>query len=176
MALPNLDKSKPPGSRVADLARSVADDHASGISLNLYQRLSLLQCWDAALLCAWSANGIQCAQVNMTASGFGVIQVNSFSRLFGANPAKVPSIGHLMNLPRGCFIGFVRKGVLRHVMLHIGQGFGAGNKNDCVLKSGKSVGWEKLDMADFFRPGKSADHNNNKETDMIYIAVNGQTV
>ena len=82
-----------------------------------------------------------------------------------------------MKLPKGAMIGFINTSDhmrLRHAMIHVGDGWGAGNKNDCILRKGHSVGWERLDMAAFFLADKG--HNNNGTTRMIYQPVTGQTI
>jgi hypothetical protein len=54
------------------------------------------------------------------------------------------------------------------------NGWGAGNKNSCVLRAGKDIGWEKLDMTKFLLD--DAQFNGNGQTKMIYQPVEGQTI
>jgi hypothetical protein len=139
-------------------------------------------CWDAMLYCAWAANGINCANVNQAASGFGVVTNNglNYARIFAAAPFAgrvVRTAMELMNLPQGAFVGFVNQNDnfrLRHAMIHVGEGFGTGNKNDCIFRAGHAIGWERLDMGAFFFADR--DHNGNGGTLMVYQPVTGQTV
>ncbi|MCP5208483.1 MAG: hypothetical protein H7A01_14855 [Hahellaceae bacterium] len=150
-----------------------------GADLMLYQKLSNMQCWDAALYCAWSAKGVSCADVNMTSSMFTVTTATNYTRLFGNNvlgsTRKVTSLAELMLMPEGCFVGFISNtGVLRHAMLHTSNGHGAGNKSDCIFSDAHTIGWENLDMAHFF--GKDKSLNQNATTTMVYAPVTGQTI
>jgi len=146
-----------------------------GGDLMLYQKLSMMQCWDAALFCAWCAKGIDCADVNVASSMFTVTSADNYSRIFGNNPRTVTSAAQLMKMPEGCFVGFVSgTGVLRHCMLHLSNGMGAGNKSDCVISDAHTIGWEILDMGQFFFKDKNL--NANSTTRIIYAPVVGQVI
>jgi hypothetical protein len=115
----------------------------------------------------------------MTASGFNIVTAQNFNRMFGnTGPSRtVHSVAELRALPTGCFIGFILEGLhpqLRHVMLHVGNGWGAGNKNDCIFRSGRPAGWERLDLAAFFQA--DAQFERNRWTRMVYAPVTGQTI
>jgi hypothetical protein len=175
MALINVPFSpnSTPGERTADFATLNAEKKE-----HIYAKLSAQMCWDAVLLCAWSVKGIHCSDIDLTRISYTVASPNSYSRMFvNENEREVTSARQLMELPKGAMIGFVyRSGTktLRHAMVHVGNGWGAGNKNDCILRAGKSIGWEKLDMAKFFFDDKGV--NGNDQTKMIYMPVEGQTI
>jgi hypothetical protein len=164
-----------PGERTAEFAILNADRKE-----HIYAKLSARMCWDAALLCAWSVKGINCSDVDLAKVAYTVVTDNgrSYGRIFvDEGNHEVTSAGQLLQLPKGAMIGFVHKTgtkALRHVMIHIGNGWGAGNKNGCVLRAGKEIGWEKLDMAKFFFD--DAQYDANGQTKMIYMPVTGQTI
>lgn len=185
MPLMNLiPEGQTPGRRTRLLAESMGNAKASfmngtltGPELSLYTKLTSMQCWDAALYCAWSAKGVNCPDVNMNNISFNVTSINNYNRIFGANPRtrSVDTLHDLMTLPEGCFIGFLSNtGVMRHVMIHTSNGHGAGNKSDCILTDGNTAGWELLDMAHFFV--KDRNHNGNSHTTMVYMPVTGQLI
>ena len=173
-----------PGNRAANLAVSAAThpQNNAGVVLAVYLKLCALMCWDAALYCAWAASSINSTSISQAAGAFGVVQNNglSYAAIFGVDPLtrrSVDSAAKLMLLPKGAFVGFVNlqdQNRLRHVMIHTGNGWGCGNKNDCVLSAGHTTGWERLDMAAFFL--KDAQYNGNGNTRMIYFPVQGQTI
>src|SRR4051812_26583665 len=89
-----------PDRRAAALPAGTADaqpayiaNTLTGSLLALYQRLSALQCWDASLLCAWAAKGVECGAVSLTSINFGVVSADAYDRIFGpnvlANPRRV---------------------------------------------------------------------------------------
>ena len=188
MAIMNcIPKDAEPGARVAALATEVAAGFdkfvkgtLDGSDLLLFQNLSAPQCWDAALYCAWAAKGVECPdlKVNGNPADLGVTTAQNYTRIFGTNPKTASSIRELMEMPRGCFVGFVHtiSGLLRHCMLHTSNGHGAGNKSGCVLSDANPAGfgWEPLDMTQFFL--KDANLNANASTRIIYKACNGQTI
>jgi hypothetical protein len=181
-----------PAARVVALARELGNagaDFFAGNALSLtadhlFRLASRLMCWDAALLCAWAAKGIDC-NLNPLANGFDVVTAADYSRIFGqnpwANPANVAAdVNQLRAMPLGCFVGFVGGPngdgvrVLRHCMIHTGNGIGAGNKSDCVLRAAHSVGFELVDMAPFF--GADNDLNENATTTVIFVPITGQVI
>lgn len=188
MAIMNcIPAGQAPGARVAALAGEAATGLArfmagtlSGVDLLLFQNLSAPQCWDAALYCAWAAKGVECAnlRVNGNPSNFGVTSAQDYSRMFGPAPRPgVATAAQMRAMPAGCFVGFVgHNGDLRHAMLHIGNGIGAGNKSGCVLSdaNGSGFGWEQLDMTHFF--GKDQALNSNATTAVIYMPCTGQMI
>ena len=188
MAIMNcIPNNAAPGARVAALAGEVAAQFdkfvagtLSGPDLLLFQNMSAPQCWDAALYCAWAAKGVECAGIQVTgnASGFGVATSANYTRIFGTSPGTANTIHELMTMPDGCFVGFVDKttAALKHCMLHLTNGQGAGNKSGCVLSAanGSGFGWEKLDMAQFFTTDRNLNSNGN--TKIIFKACTGQTI
>ncbi len=185
MALMNaIPSGVTPGQRTAALAVSLGNSRAgfmtgtlTGPDLLLYQKLSGHMCWDAALLCAWAAKGIESPSINLTSPAFGIALATDSARIFGVgamtNPLSlVPNLAALQALPVGCFIGFLRPGALsfRHCMIQTGQGMGAGNKNDCIFAAGHTVGWETLDMGSFFGADASPG------TVMVHQPVTGQII
>jgi hypothetical protein len=146
----------------------------AGPELTLFQSLSSMMCWDAALYCAWSAKGIECKNIKMVYDWGGtVVSGNEFGRVFPEPRKTVASTDDLEKIPSACFIGFLRpNGVMGHVMLSTGKGFGVGNKNDCVLSDGDKPGFQRLDLRHFF--GKDA--GKNAGTKMIYAPITGQNI
>ena len=89
-----------PGNRTANLAIAAAAYNGHGAMESVYQKLSRLMCWDAMLLCAWAARGINCASVNLTAGSFNVV-LNSgldYERVFGDTPLIWHAVDPLWNL------------------------------------------------------------------------------
>ncbi len=167
------------GESAANLARLAAragTETNAGIYLFLYQRLSSMMCWDAAIYCAWSANAVDATGASISSSTFNQVSADSYQTLFGNQARKIDSKKDFMALPAGYFIGFVNEANnrLRHVMISLGAGQAAGNKSDCVLSSGHSIGWEVLDTSDFF--GKDSALNTNASTFMIAEKIRGQKI
>jgi len=109
---------------------------------------------------------------------FNVVGGNNWGRVFGGvhGGRMVDDVHQCMQLPEGRFVGFFRGTSLAHVMLHTKDGWGAGNKNNCVLSDGHPVGvmWELLDMTQFFL--KDKNYNNNEKVDMFHTPIIGQTI
>ena len=57
----------------------------------------------------------------------------------------VRDVATLRSIPEGATIGFFDRGTLAHVMISLGNGEAAGNKNSCV-GIGEMVGWERHDL------------------------------
>jgi len=168
-----------PGDRTAALALAcVPPGTHHGETRGLYERLSNLQCWDAMLLCAWMAKGIHSSAIEEArdAKALGILENQDFGRVFGPGAKRVNSAWELVLVPKGAMVGFVHNKTrnLRHAMIHVGRGWGCGNKNDCILRSGHTIGWEKLDMQAFF--GADARFNGNDMTSMFVVPVTGQTI
>ncbi len=164
--------------RMGECFTAAKNNTLNGVDLTLYQRLSSLQCWNSALLCAWAAKGINSTSITLTASEFGLASNEDHGKIFGPNAVRdkaVRSAAQLLALPQGCFIGFVSStNIFRHCMLHISEGWGAGNKNDCIFRDGHTVGFEKLDLTKFFFA--DSNHNGNEYTTMVYAPIKGQTI
>lgn len=135
---------------------------------NLFNRVNSSMCWDAAIVCAWTAGGVECERLaEDETSTTGLIESGmpgKFYKLFPQPWQYVEDAIQLRELPVGCFIGFLKPEnvvdpetkvtstapKLAHVMLHTQDRFGAGTKNRCVLKDGKDISWEILDISLFF--------------------------
>lgn len=166
-----------PAKRVRALAEKMGECGAAfeagtlrGPQEMLYRKLSGLMCWDAALLCAWAAKGIDSASISLTRASFNVVENCSPDKLF-AKKTKVNSAAELMAMPEGCFVGFINNatGKLRHVMLHTTNGMGAGSKSGCIFSKSRNA-WEVLDMGQFF----FSDSKNNTGNSIIYTPTIGQ--
>lgn len=173
------------GTRTAALAlRAAREQHiaAPGMAKNLYRRLSALICWDAAMICAWIARGVDLipppglTQLESdvyyhNASLLDLVTRNSYGNLF-TQPGSVNSAAAISGIPDGSFIGFVnQQGKLEHVMLYVGNGLAAGANNACIFAKLCVGGWEVLDLNYFF---KSAAFKNGSR--MIFTRVFGQTI
>src|SRR5690606_3431423 len=174
-----IPEGSTPGKRVRALAEGMGEcrkafmtNTLSGPRLMLYQKLSSLMCWDAALLCAWAAKGIDSPSISLTGKSFGIVEDGSPDKLFPTRK-KVNSAAELMLMPEGCLVGFINNstGKLRLVMRHASNGMGAGNKSGCIFSDSKDV-WEVIDMGQFF----FKDSHKNSGTSIIYEPVKGQTV
>lgn len=139
--------------------------------------LSAPQCWDAALYCAWAAKGVECPdlKVNGSPSDFGVTTAQNYTRIFGTNPPTAKSPRMLMEMPRGCFVGFVSTTSGTPASLHAAhqRGLGCGQQERVRAQRGQ-CGRVRLDMTQFFL--KDANLNANATTKIIYRACKGQTV
>lgn len=162
--------------KLATLAARAGSETNAGIYLFLYQKLSSMMCWDAAVYCAWSANAVDVAGASISSSTFNQISASKFDTLFGSRTKRIKTRNDFLALPAGYFIGFVNEtnGLLRHVMISLGAGQAAGNKSDCVLSDGHSIGWEVLDTSEFF--GKDSNLNTNGSTYMIVDKIAGQKI
>ena len=163
------------GNRTAALADQVAMQGAGHAE---YGRLSGAMCWDSMLICACLAQGVNCQELQ-SACDSGRISISpaimdsdNYDRVFDLETRDVTSVNDLLNaVTPGSFIGFVRpNNQLGHAMIYIGDGFGAGNKNDCVFSNGSIIGWERLDLRDFF----GVDAQSNAGTRMVARPVEGQ--
>lgn len=56
------------------------------------------------------------------------------------------NVDALRAIPEGATIGFFDGSTLVHVMLSLGNGHAAGNKNGCI-GMGSPIGWEALDLS-----------------------------
>lgn len=191
-----MDSEPTPARRVARLAREVGEVHARYVQgeglggtevATLYGILSKHMCWDAALLCAWAVNGVKCDGLNLygKGGGFNILSDYDYGRLFRGKPSRhalksVTSGKDFITLPVGCFVGFfAADGRLRHVMIHVHKGMGAGTKNDCVLPSGSLFGWELLDMTEYFFTRTDKDPKRREANTagfVVYAEITGQTV
>lgn len=143
-----------------------------------YSRLSSAMCWDAMLRCAWLANGVNCTDLDFACrSGgcsFSIISSANYDRVFDAETQNITSVAQMLDtVMPGSFIGFVRPtNMLGHAMIYTRDGYGAGNKNDCVFASGSPYGWEIIDLRKFFEE----DAAGNPGTRMIARAVECQVI
>jgi hypothetical protein len=161
------------GQRTADLALAVATQTGHPE----YSLLSSAMCWDAMLLCAGIAQGVNCADLQPYCDsrriGFNIINRHNRRRVFDeASTQDITSVAQMLNtVTPGSFIGFIRPNdEIGHAMIYIGNGFAAGNKNDCVFSAGSMFGWERLDLRDFF----GVDAARNPGTGMVARPVEGQ--
>src|SRR5690606_39708654 len=83
-----IPEGSTPGKRVRALAEGMGEcrkafmtNTLSGPRLMLYQKLSSLMCWDAALLCAWAAKGIDSPSISLTGKSFGIVEDGSPDKL-----------------------------------------------------------------------------------------------
>ena len=145
-----------------------------------YSKLSALMCWDAAVLCALAARGIYSHNHQGTnildTKGFDIVSASNYNKLFPNINNTAGSTTALQNLPEGCFVGFIdyTSKHLRHVMIHIENGLGAGNKNACIFTKGSVLGWESQDMTAFF--STDSKYNNNQNTFIVYAEVKEQWI
>lgn len=116
----------------ANFARIAAQTKGEG-----YLKLSALMCWDAVRYCALKSNIIDLAEFNLLAGRRDMVTIAD-SRIVGKNA--------MQGLPQGHAIGFFNGNTLIHLMISLGRGKAAGNKNDCV-GLGKPVGWEILELS-----------------------------
>jgi hypothetical protein len=171
----------PANERVASLASFLFTKRNIGMYREVYARVSPMMCWDAALYCAWAAGGIDVPsiQLQQNAREWSVLSAHKFEQIFNVDTHEVTSTRQLERLPPGCLIGFVgRLGgqptapeILRHAMVHIRHGLGAGTKNGCIFPASPGGGWEAVDMTEFF-DGTTF----NRHTRMVYVPCNGQRV
>lgn len=177
--------------KIAEEAAKLKDDYfgdrlTSGTSYLLYHNLSTLMCWQSAMFCAWVVNGIHYPQLSLARISFPVSKDN-YGRLFSNNDLahnQVNSMKEMMSLPVGCFVGFIntQTNELRHVMIHIHRGMGAGNKNDCVYLEGQAYGWELLDMTEFFNKSVKVTASNGyllgqrATTKVVFARITGQNI
>ena len=99
-----------------------------------------------------------------------------YGRVFDWKTRDVSSMVELLGTVKpGSFIGFIgADNRLAHAMIYIGDGFGAGNKNDCVFSNGMNIGWQKIDLRRFFTV--DAQWNGNGSRRMVARRVEGQAI
>ena len=97
-----------------------------------YLDLSAAMCWDAVKHCAVVAHLLDAT-------------VDAQHGLVSSADAQVHGREAIAALPEGHAIGFFDDQRLVHVMLGVGNGRAAGNKNDCV-GIGAPIGWETLNL------------------------------
>lgn len=98
----------------------------------LYLDLSAAMCWDAVKHCA-------------VASRLLHPNVDAQHDLVSPADAHIRGRAEVEALPEGHAVGFFDGPRLVHVMLSLGNGAAAGNKNDCI-GIGAPVGWETLNL------------------------------
>jgi hypothetical protein len=168
--------NRPANEKVARLADQLTGNQAAFADGRLFDRLSQLMCWDAALFCAWTAKSVEVPSIeaNPSASLYTAINAARYSHVFQLN-RTVTTAHQLLVLPPGCLVGFIgpaqgnQQRPLRHMMIHIRNGQGAGNKNSCIFSAGSQYGWERIDMGAFFFTDAAA----NAGTTMVYTPITG---
>jgi hypothetical protein len=145
-----------------------------------YRKFSACMCWDAMLLCAWLAGGIDSQEIDSAVKMrretlMSIVRSDSYGRVFDHRTVNVSSANDLLNqVAEGSFLGFIdRNGRLVHAMIYVGNGMGAGCKNGCVF-SGSSEAWETMDIRRFF--GDDRNINGNASRRLVARAVNGQRI
>ena len=94
-------------------------------------KLTALMCWDAV--------------ANLYAANGGVISGDNKNLVTDKDPI-VDSSTAMRNIPPGALLGFFGKGGIAHMMISVGGGSAAGNKNQC-LNIGNPLGWEVIDLS-----------------------------
>ncbi|MFS2105611.1 hypothetical protein [Ralstonia sp. Ralssp135] len=122
-------KPSPAAARAA--AAQIARDAANPNHPH-YLDLSAAMCWDAVKHCAVVAHLLDAT-------------VDAQHGLVSSADAQVHGREAIAALPEGHAIGFFDDQRLVHVMLGVGNGRAAGNKNDCV-GIGAPIGWEALNL------------------------------
>ena len=110
------------GPRAAAIAREAARGQGT-----YFKALSEQMCWDAVAACQNKPPG----------------------RHIDENDQVVGNADALMSIPEGATIGFFAPGTLVHVMIGLGNGEAAGNKNACI-GTGNPIGWEILDLMPYW--------------------------
>jgi hypothetical protein len=108
-------------------AASIAREAARGRG-TYFTALTGLMCWDAVAACQGRPPG----------------------RYIDTIDELVRDVVTLRSIPEGATIGFFDRGTLVHVMIGVGNGEAAGNKNACV-GTGSDIGWEILDLVPHMR-------------------------
>lgn len=98
----------------------------------LYLELSAAMCWDAVKHCAIT-------------TGLLKPDINAQHELVSQADGLIHGREAMAVLPEGHAVGFFDGDRLVHVMMSIGAGHAAGNKNDCI-GMGHPAGWETLDL------------------------------
>ena len=111
------------GPTAANIAREAARGQGT-----YFTALSNEMCWDAVAAC----QGRVLDAVNEDRG------VDVYDRV-------VKNANDMLSIPEGATIGFFERGRVVHVMIGLGRGEAAGNKN-ATIGLGSPVGWEKLDL------------------------------
>lgn len=134
------------GQKMADKARHIAaknNKYPIG-GKGQYNKLSAEMCWDAALSC-----GVMAGVLTPDKKRAMTPESHKFSNFVDVNCPMVSDVIDLETVPVGSFLGFFweseRSLVLMHVMVYVGDGHAAGNKNAC-MGIGAPAGWEVLDL------------------------------
>jgi hypothetical protein len=163
------------GKRTSALANEVAME---GFGHAEFARLSNPMCWDSMLLCAGLAQGVYCEELQSACdsgrNNLTIMNKTDYGRVFDWKTREVRSMADLLGTVQpGSFIGFIgADNQMAHAMIYIGDGFGAGNKNDCVFGNGWNVGWQKIDLRRFF----TVDAQRNAGRRMVARRVEGQAI
>lgn len=98
----------------------------------LYLELSAAMCWDAVKHCAVRAGAL-------------TPSVDAQHGLVSVADGEIRGRDAMEALPAAHAVGFFDGNRLVHLMISLGHGHAAGNKNDCI-GMGHSAGWEALDL------------------------------
>lgn len=104
-----------------------------------YLGLSQLMCWDAAIHVGYLAGIIDDAGWRRLKDGDKSTVLDGGVRIRDADAIRALAEGHLIYFKHGQ--------TPIHAMVSTGQGYAAGNKNNCI-GVGRAVGWEQLNLAD----------------------------
>jgi hypothetical protein len=131
-----------PSADAANYAMSALDPRSQR-----YATLSGMMCWDAALYCHVRGAGMRNPGLPLTGP--------QAERYFSPYDQRVDGPGDALAIPPGALIGFFAHRrrqdgssgqTLIHAMISLGDGYAAGNKNDCI-GVGNFIGWERLNLA-----------------------------
>jgi hypothetical protein len=161
----------PVSSRVAEFCKFVAA-HPRGLATKgLYNHVSPMMCWDAALYCAWKVGAIHTSAINeRPRTSSGILGPNHYDHFFtDTTPIEEADVA---GLPKGCMLGFIdNTGRLIHVMIYTGNGKAVGSNNGSVFGQEYNA-FQKLDLADFF----SSDARTQRGITMVAQPLTGQRV
>ncbi len=130
-----VDQSNMTTQRVEDLELDnkpnvvqIAKDGVNNKPPQLFLNLSSKMCWDAVLYCGYLAK-----LTDQEGNGKNIID------------SSASLVTNSSGIPGGHIIGFFQDDDLKHAMISTGNGYAAGNKNDC-MGIGNPVGWEELEL------------------------------
>jgi hypothetical protein len=140
-----------------------------------WKKLTSLMCWDAIFHCAYLAGIINHSKYKAL-----LASPNRQFHLVRYTDSTINNATAMKAIPPGHAIGFFveeqnKTWRMIHVMLSVGDGKAAGNKNDCI-GVGSMVGWEVLDLAnelkwegDGVKGAYGKDNNNEISYRDIYL-------
>jgi hypothetical protein len=104
-----------------------------------FRQLSAKMCWDAVKHCV--------VQAAPFLGKNRYKHIDAKMGLVSSGDPEVRSAAEMRTVPEGSILGFFDGDTPIHVMVSLGGGWAAGNKNDCV-GVGSPVGWEELNLAE----------------------------